>query len=226
VLSRHSYQRRVEPNWLPCVVFLGSGDRSSGYHPAELPRQQVSQRVVVGAVPTLIGVIAPAEASVSEAPVPLLIPPELLPLPRGGRLPAAPLALPAQAQSSDIEFGPIIVGVAAIDGSGRVRERTVLAALAWGPGETLDMQIIRDVDRSPAQSSGPASPSPAKAVHSACADQQRTSRDQRSGPHRQSRSRPGLSDHSTPRGNGVPSRRCPQAPPGRPGPALVPGSAP
>jgi len=82
---------------------------------------------------------------VSEAPVPLLIPPELPPLPRGARLPAAPLALPAQAQPSDTEFGPIIVGVAAIDGSGRVRERAVLAALAWGPGEALDMRIIRDV---------------------------------------------------------------------------------
>lgn len=81
----------------------------------------------------------------SEAPVPLLIPPELPPLPRGGRLPAAPLALPAQAQSSDTESGPIFVGVAAIDGSGRVRERAVLAALAWGPGEALDIRIIRDV---------------------------------------------------------------------------------
>ena len=81
----------------------------------------------------------------SEAPVPLLIPPELPPLPRGARLPAAPLALPAQTQPSDTESGPIIVGVAAIDGSGRVRERVVLAALAWGPGEALDMRIIRDV---------------------------------------------------------------------------------
>lgn len=81
----------------------------------------------------------------SEAPVPLLIPPELPPLPRGVRLPAAPLALPAQAQSSDTESGPIIVGVAAIDGSDRVRERAVLAALAWGPGEALDIRIIQDV---------------------------------------------------------------------------------
>lgn len=81
----------------------------------------------------------------SEAPVPLLIPPELPPLPRGARLPTAPLALPTHAQPSDTESGPIIVGVAAIDGSGRVRERAVLAALAWGPGETLDIRIIQDV---------------------------------------------------------------------------------
>lgn len=81
----------------------------------------------------------------SEAPVPLLIPPELPALPRGARLPAAPLALPAQAQPSDTKSGPIIVGVAAIDRSGRVRERAVLAALAWGLGEVLDIRIIRDV---------------------------------------------------------------------------------
>lgn len=81
----------------------------------------------------------------SEAPVPLLIPPELPPLPRGARLPATPLALPAQAQPPGTESGPVIVGVAAIDGSGRVRERAVLAAMAWGPGETLDIRIIQDV---------------------------------------------------------------------------------
>ena len=38
-----------------------------------------------------------------------------------------------------------MVGVAAVDGSGRVRERGVLAALGWEHGESLEIRIVRGI---------------------------------------------------------------------------------
>ena len=77
----------------------------------------------------------------SETPIALLVPPDLPALPRGRPLPAAPL--PRAALSDD--DGPVVLGVAAVDGSGRVRERNVLAALEWGRGDALDIRIVRDI---------------------------------------------------------------------------------
>jgi hypothetical protein len=80
--------------------------------------------------------------AVPETPIPLLVPPDLPPLPRGGPLHAAPLP---RARSSADECGPVVVGAAAVDGSGRVRERAVLAALGWDTGDMLDVLIVRDI---------------------------------------------------------------------------------
>lgn len=75
-----------------------------------------------------------------ETPIALLIPPDLPPLSRGRSLPAAPLATPA-----DTERDPVVLGVAAVDGSGRLRERAVLAALGWGHGDALDIHLAGNI---------------------------------------------------------------------------------
>ena len=77
-----------------------------------------------------------------ETPIALLISPDLPPLPRGHPLPTAPLAPPAPA---DADREPIVLGVAAVDGSGRVRERAVLAALGWGCGNLLDIHLAGNI---------------------------------------------------------------------------------
>ena len=98
-------------------------------------------RVVVGAVSTVIGVFALVEATVPEAPIALLIPPDLPPVPFTRSLPATPLALPPGVEETFAELGSACVGVAAVDASGRVRERTLLARLGWCHGEALDLRV-------------------------------------------------------------------------------------
>jgi len=98
-------------------------------------------RVVVGAVSTVIGVFAPVEATVPEAPIALLIPPDLPPVPSARSLPAISLALPPGTQDIFPELGTACVGVAAVDTSGRVRERALLAQLGWRHGEALELRI-------------------------------------------------------------------------------------
>lgn len=78
----------------------------------------------------------------SETPITLLVPPDLPPLPRGRPLPATPLP---RATTCDDDVGPVVVGVAAVDGSGRVRERAVLAALGWDRGDALEIRVARDI---------------------------------------------------------------------------------
>jgi hypothetical protein len=74
---------------------------------------------------------------VAETPIALLVPPDLPPLSRGRPLP--------RATPRDEGGDPVVVGVAAVDGSGRVRERTLLAALGWSGGDVLDIRIDRDI---------------------------------------------------------------------------------
>ncbi len=78
----------------------------------------------------------------SETPIALLAPPDRLLLPRGRPIPTAarPLATPA-----DDDGDPVVFGVAAVDGSGRVRERAVLTTLRWNRGERLDIRVVRDI---------------------------------------------------------------------------------
>ena len=98
-------------------------------------------RVVVGTVSTVIGVFALVEATVPDAPIALLIPPDLPPIPSARSLPTIPLALPPSTTEPFPELGTARVGVAAIDASGRVRERTLLARLGWCHGEALDLRV-------------------------------------------------------------------------------------
>jgi hypothetical protein len=52
--------------------------------------------------------------------------------------------VPRTALSGD-NGDPVVVGMAAVDGSGRVRERAVLAALGWDCGDALEIQIAGDI---------------------------------------------------------------------------------
>ena len=78
----------------------------------------------------------------SETPIALLVLPDPPPCPRGRAFPTAALA---RATPDGDDVGPVVVGVAAVDGSGRVRERTVLAALGWSHGDRLDIRIVRTI---------------------------------------------------------------------------------
>ena len=74
-----------------------------------------------------------------EAPIALLIPPDLPPPVPGRAMPTPVLARPAEPAAADL--GPILIGVAALDGSGRVREHTLLAEIGWACGEALEVLI-------------------------------------------------------------------------------------
>jgi bifunctional DNA-binding transcriptional regulator/antitoxin component of YhaV-PrlF toxin-antitoxin module len=68
-----------------------------------------------------------------EPPVSLFVPPETVARPAGGSLLVPPLAeLPAAAW---------VLGTAGVDHSGRVRDRLVLAALGWEPGDRTDVSV-------------------------------------------------------------------------------------
>lgn len=125
-------------------IFLSFWRIINGHNLRDPLRRWPAQRVVVGAVSTPIGVFAPVEMTVHESPIALLIPPDL-PIPAGGRpLPTTPLAPPRVPEPAAPDLGPIIIGVAAVDGSGRVRERTLFAALGWRRGESLDLHVVHN----------------------------------------------------------------------------------
>lgn len=64
---------------------------------------------------------------IGEPPIPLFVPPEVVARLAGVSLPVPPLTeLPAR---------ELVLGMAAVDHSGRVRDRLVLAALGWMPGD-------------------------------------------------------------------------------------------
>ena len=77
-----------------------------------------------------------------EAPIALLIPPDLPPPAPGRTLPTPVLAQRAEPDPTATNLGPILFGVGALDGSGRVRERTLLAALGWGHGQCLEISVF------------------------------------------------------------------------------------
>jgi hypothetical protein len=71
------------------------------------------------------GVIA--AVVVSGRPVELFVPPEVT-----ERSPVAPLSMPVLPQPGSAS---LLVGVAAIDHSGRLRDKALIAALGWRPGD-------------------------------------------------------------------------------------------
>jgi hypothetical protein len=80
---------------------------------------------------------------VHEPTIRLLIPPDLPPQ----MAPGKPLPAPSQVhklEADTTDLGPILIGVATLDGSGRVRERTLLAALGWGRDERLEIRIAQN----------------------------------------------------------------------------------
>jgi redox-sensitive bicupin YhaK (pirin superfamily) len=81
---------------------------------------------------------------VPEAPITLLIPPELPPLGVVRGLPTPALPRAREADQGGTDCGRIVLGVAAVDGSGRVRERVLLAALGWGRGERLEVRVMEN----------------------------------------------------------------------------------
>ncbi|GAA4722212.1 hypothetical protein [Phytohabitans rumicis] len=72
----------------------------------------------------LIGALVPPAMRRSAPPIPLTVPA----LPR--------LSLPADARSE-----PLLLDVARLDASGRFCSRSLLAALAWAPGERVDLRV-------------------------------------------------------------------------------------
>ncbi|MBR7836927.1 hypothetical protein KDL01_26855, partial [Actinospica durhamensis] len=56
-------------------------------------------------------------------------------------LPTTPLPPKPSTTALFPKLGPARIGVAAIDASGRVREKTLLRALGWRAGEALDLRI-------------------------------------------------------------------------------------
>jgi bifunctional DNA-binding transcriptional regulator/antitoxin component of YhaV-PrlF toxin-antitoxin module len=68
-----------------------------------------------------------------EPAVSLFVPPETVTRPAAAPLPVPPVAeLPAAA---------LVLGMAGVDHSGRVRDRLVFAALGWGPGDRTDVTV-------------------------------------------------------------------------------------
>lgn len=98
-----------------------------------------------------------------EAPIALLIPPDLPPLGPARSLPTTPLPPKPGTTAPFPKLGPARIGVAAIDASGRVREKTLLRALGWRTGEALDLRIA---DRIAALW-----PAPYGSIHVDCRDQ-------------------------------------------------------
>ena len=76
-----------------------------------------------------------------EPPIRLLIPPDLPPQMAPGKPLPAPPPQARKLEADTTDLGPILIGVATLDGSGRVRERTLLAALGWGRAECLEIRI-------------------------------------------------------------------------------------
>ena len=68
-----------------------------------------------------------------ELPVSLFVPPKTLSRPASVPLLMPPVAEPPAA--------PLVLGMAAVDHSGRVRDRLVLAALGWQPGDPTDVTV-------------------------------------------------------------------------------------
>lgn len=68
-----------------------------------------------------------------EPPVPLFVPPEAV-----TRLVCAPLPAPLVAERP---AAALVLGMAGVDHSGRVRDRLVLAALGWEPGDRTDVTV-------------------------------------------------------------------------------------
>lgn len=68
-----------------------------------------------------------------EPPVSLFVPPATVARPAGAPLPVPPVAeLPAAA---------LVLGMAGVDHSGRVRDRLVFVALGWEPGDRTDVTV-------------------------------------------------------------------------------------
>lgn len=68
----------------------------------------------------------------AEPPVELFVPPEVVAQSTVPRPPASPQAESSRLESSSASLA---LGITAVDRSGRVRDRVVLGALGWKPGE-------------------------------------------------------------------------------------------
>ena len=77
-----------------------------------------------------------------ESPVALFVPPELsaVDLPPPARLPL-PLTT-AKVKSPVPIAGQVLLGVAVVDRSGRVRDRVLMDALGWAGGERLSLDVL------------------------------------------------------------------------------------
>jgi hypothetical protein len=73
-----------------------------------------------------------------ERPVALIVPPETAP-----HLAGEVLTLPTLPEPPPDT--PLVLGLATVDHSGRIRDRLVLAALAWGPGDRTSTTVRRNV---------------------------------------------------------------------------------
>lgn len=76
----------------------------------------------------------PTRTEPNERPVPLIVPPETVPHTVGEVLPLPTMPTPPPDKS-------VVLGLAAVDHSGRVRDRVVLAALRWGPGDRINTSV-------------------------------------------------------------------------------------
>ena len=82
--------------------------------------------------------------AVHEPTIRLLIPPDLPPQMAPGKPLPAPPPQACKLEADTTDLGPILIGVATLDGSGRVRERTLLTALGWNRGDCLEVRIAQN----------------------------------------------------------------------------------
>jgi hypothetical protein len=80
------------------------------------------------------------------APVPEQLIAALIPVTDTPQPPPAPLpALPVQAAPARVDLGPTLIATCIIDRSGRVNSTPLLRALAWQPGDPIDIDVAHGV---------------------------------------------------------------------------------